>query len=73
MKLLFATGNDYKFNLMKERLKGFEDIELVNPKMLGINIEVEEDGKTAEENSIKKCGANGRLHIRITKHGIPVL
>ena len=52
MKLLFATGNDYKFNLMKERLKGFEDIELVNPKMLGINIEVEEDGKTAEENSI---------------------
>lgn len=55
MKLLFATGNDYKFNLMKERLKGFEDIELVNPKMLGINIEVEEDGTTAEENSIKKA------------------
>ena len=57
MKLLFATGNEFKFNLMKERLKGFENIELVNPKTLGINIEVEEDGKTAEENSMKKAKA----------------
>ena len=51
MKLLFATGNDYKFNLMKERLSKFEDIELVNPKMLGLNISVEENGKTAIENA----------------------
>ncbi len=57
MKLLFATGNDYKFNLMKERLKEFDDIELVNPKMLGISIDVVEDGKTAEENSRKKAEA----------------
>ena len=57
MKLLFATGNEYKFNLMKERLKEFDDIELVNPKMLGINIEVVEDGQTAEENSRKKAEA----------------
>ena len=57
MKLLFATGNEFKFNLMKERLKGFKDIELVNPKILGIKIDVEEDGKTAEENSIKKAKA----------------
>ena len=55
MKLLFATGNEYKFNLMKERLKEFDDIELVNPKMLGINIV--EDGQTAEENSRKKAEA----------------
>ena len=57
MKLLFATGNDYKFNLMKERLREFEDIELVNPKMLGISIDVVEDGKTAEENARKKAQA----------------
>lgn len=57
MKLLFATGNDYKFNLMKERLSCFDDIELVNPKMLGININVEENGTTAEENAIIKAKA----------------
>ena len=57
MKLLHATGNEFKYNLMKERLKEFKDIELVSPKTLGINIEIDEDGKTAEENSIKKAKA----------------
>lgn len=57
MKLLFATGNDFKYNLMKERLSCLSDIELVNPKMLGIKIDVNEDGVTAEENSIKKAKA----------------
>lgn len=61
MKLLFATGNEFKFNLMKERLKAFDDIELVNPKMLGISINVIEDGQTAEENSIKKAMAYHKL------------
>ena len=55
MKLLHATGNEFKFNLMKERLKEFEDIELINPKMLNLKIDVVEDGLTAEENSIKKA------------------
>ena len=45
MKLLFATGNQYKYELMKERLKDFSDIEVVIPKMLGININIIEDGK----------------------------
>lgn len=54
MKLLFATGNEYKYNLMKERLKSL-DIEVVTPKMLGININVIEDGNTPEENAIKKA------------------
>ncbi len=57
MKLLFATGNDYKYSLMKERLKEFHDIELVSPKMLGLNIEVEENGNTAEENAKIKAKA----------------
>jgi len=63
MQLLFATGNELKFNLMKERLKEEKDIELVNPKMLGLKIEVLEDGNTAEENSIKKATA----YYEITK------
>ena len=57
MKLLFATGNNYKFSLMVERLKELKNIELVNPKMLGINIDVVEDGKDAGENSLKKAKA----------------
>ena len=57
MKLLFATGNAYKFELMKERLKDFKDIELVNPKMLGINIDVEENGSKALENATLKAKA----------------
>lgn len=63
MKLLHATLNDFKYNLMKERLKNFKDIELVNPKMFGISIDVNEDGLTAEENSIKKAKA----YFEITK------
>ena len=55
MKLLFATGNQYKYELMKERLKEFTDIEVVIPKMLGLNINIIEDGKTPEENAIKKA------------------
>ena len=57
MKLLHATGNDLKYSLMKRRLEEFKEIELINPKMLGIKIDVVEDGKTAEENSIKKAKA----------------
>ena len=56
-KLLFATGNEFKFDLMKKRLEGFEDLELISPRTLGLNIDVVEDGKTAEENSIKKAKA----------------
>ena len=57
MKLLFATGNEYKFNLMKNRLKDLKDVELVMPKMLGISINVIEDGNTPEENALKKAKA----------------
>ena len=57
MKLLHATGNNYKFNLMKERLSCFKEIELLNPKMLNINVDVIENGKTAEENAIIKAKA----------------
>lgn len=67
MKLLHATGNSYKFNLMKNRLSIFSEIELINPKMLNINIDVIEDGKTALENAIKKAKA----YYEVTK--MPVI
>ena len=40
---------------MKRRLAIFENINVVIPKQLGININVIEDGKTPEENAIKKA------------------
>lgn len=55
MKLLFATGNKMKYELMKERLKPLTEIEVIIPKMLDLNIEVVEDGLTPIENAIKKA------------------
>ena len=55
MKLLFATGNENKYELMKRRLKEFSEIEVIMPKHINVKINVEEDGKTAEENAIKKA------------------
>ena len=57
MKLLFATGNENKYELMKRRLKDLKDIEVIMPKHINIKIDVNEDGKTAEENAIKKAKA----------------
>ena len=55
MKLLFATGNIMKYELMKERLGELQELTVVTPNMLGININVIEDGLTPEENAIKKA------------------
>lgn len=55
MKLLFATGNKMKYQLMKDRLSTLKDIEVVIPKMLDLNIDVVEDGTTPTENAIKKA------------------
>lgn len=55
MKLLFATGNKMKYELMCERLKPLKDIEVVIPKMLDLNIDVIEDGLTPVENAMKKA------------------
>ena len=57
MKLLFATGNENKYELMKRRLKEIEGIEVIMPKHINVKIDVSEDGKTAEENAIKKAKA----------------
>ena len=55
-KLFYATSNKYKIQTMKNRLKGLS-IELVTPKDININIEVEENGNTVIENAILKANA----------------
>jgi len=57
MKLLYATGNENKYQLMKRRLKDIKDVEVIMPKYINIKIDVKEDGNTAEENAIKKAKA----------------
>jgi XTP/dITP diphosphohydrolase len=55
-KLLIATGNPGKVKEMQALLTGLE-VELVTPKLLGLTLEVEEDGATYQENAGKKARA----------------
>lgn len=50
--MIFATNNENKIKQIK---KMASDIEIVGLKEFGVNIEVEEDGQTFEENAIKKA------------------
>ena len=55
MKILIASNNLHKVKEFKEILSEFQDIELITPKDLGINIEPDENGNSFEENSKIKC------------------
>ncbi len=55
-KLLFATSNQSKLNRFKQGLLE-NDIELLSLKDLNINIDVNENGKTAIENALIKARA----------------
>lgn len=57
MKLLFATGNERKYKLMVERMRPLDNIEIIMPKNIGIKIDVNENGKSPEENAIIKAKA----------------
>lgn len=52
MKIVVATNNEGKLQEIKQILKSFE---LVSLKEINCNIDVVEDGKTFEENAIKKA------------------
>lgn len=52
MEIIIATNNQGKVREFKNRLKGYDVFSL---KDKNIDIEVEEDGKTFEENAIKKA------------------
>ena len=53
-KFILASNNAHKIKEIKEILKDF-DFEILSLKESGIDIDVEEDGKTFEENSFKKA------------------
>lgn len=53
MKLIFATGNPGKLREADEILGSF--CEVLSPEQVGIDSEVEETGKTFEENSLIKA------------------
>ena len=65
-KIIFATGNIGKVNEIREILKDLE-AEVITMKEAGIDIEVDENGSTYEENAVLKAkavmGASGCLTL----------
>ena len=53
-KIIFATGNQGKMNEIKAIFEG-TDIEVISMKEAGINVDIEENGATFEENAIIKA------------------
>lgn len=53
-KFILASNNNHKIKEIKEILKDF-DFEILSLKEARIDIDIEEDGKTFEENSFKKA------------------
>ncbi|MCJ7764142.1 MAG: non-canonical purine NTP pyrophosphatase, partial [Dehalococcoidales bacterium] len=53
-RLLLATGNKHKLCELKSLLKGLP-YELVSPADIGINIEIDEVGRSLEENARLKA------------------
>ncbi len=56
MKLVFATGNQGKMREIREILSDM-DLEAVSMKEIGLDIPIEEDGATFEENALIKARA----------------
>lgn len=59
-RIIFATSNEGKMNEIREILKDV-DIELLSLKDAGIDIDIEENGTTFEENAIIKAETICRL------------
>lgn len=65
MEVLFATTNPAKIKSYKEKLEE-HGIKVLTLKDLGLNIDVEETGKTAIENACIKAKTYGKLAKKIT-------
>ena len=58
MKLIYGTGNQGKIKQVRDYLKTTDmDLDIISIKDLGFNEEIEENGKTFEENSLIKAKA----------------
>ena len=57
MKIIYGTSNQEKINQVKEYLEyKQEDIEILSLKEISFNEEIDENGKTFEENSDNRYG-----------------
>ena len=65
MEILFATTNPAKIKSYKEKLEE-HGIKVLTLKDLGLNIDVEETGKTAIENASIKAKTYGKIAKKIT-------
>lgn len=59
-KVLIGTTNPSKIEWLKGYLSEIPDVQCVTLKELGVTIDVEEEGKTPEENALLKCLAYHR-------------
>lgn len=66
-QIIFATGNEGKMKEIREILEG-TDFEAISLKEAGIDIEIEENGRTFEENALLK--AEG-IRDWCRKNGVP--
>lgn len=64
-KIIFASNNNGKIREVREILKDF-DVELMTMKEAGINLDIEENGTTFEENALIKARAVMELTGEIT-------
>ena len=65
MEVLFATTNPAKIKSYKEKLEE-HGIKVLTLKDLGLNIDVEETGKTAIENACIKAQTYGKIAKKVT-------
>jgi XTP/dITP diphosphohydrolase len=59
-KIIFATSNEGKMDEIRYILKGM-DFKLLSLKDIGINVDIEENGKSFEENAIIKAEAISKM------------
>lgn len=59
-KIIIASNNAHKIEEIKDILKDF-GFDLVSLREAGVNVDVEEDGKTFEENAYKKASEIARI------------
>ena len=64
MRIVLATTNENKLREVREILGS--DYEVLSPADVGVNVDIEEDGETFEENAIKKAEHVMRLCGEIT-------
>lgn len=60
MRIVFATGNEHKMKEIRAIL-GDLDVEVISMKEAGVDVDVEENGETFEENALIKARAVSKL------------